>query len=140
MHDPTTIEKRIPFVRNTQGRKPSQAGISEISPPPAPRIARMLALAIHFAQLLRTGQVLNPSQLARLGQVPPARISQIMALLSLAPEIQEQILFWEDYILTNTVTEKNLRSVAAYSDWNEQRKAWNVVFPATIPVIKSEAH
>jgi len=35
----------------------------------------------------------RPEELARLGRVSRARITQIMGLLMLAPEIQEEVLF-----------------------------------------------
>src|SRR5438045_407206 len=57
------------------------------------RITRLLALAIKFDDLLRFGTVKNFADLARLGHVSRARITQIMNLLNLAPDLQEQILF-----------------------------------------------
>src|ERR1700722_13467711 len=59
----------------------------------APPIARPLALAIRFEQLLRSGQIADYTELAELGHVSRARITQIMNLLLLAPDLQEEILF-----------------------------------------------
>jgi hypothetical protein len=53
------------------------------------RIARLMALALRFEELVRTGAVANRAELARLGQVNSAPISQITNLLHLAPDIQE---------------------------------------------------
>ena len=53
----------------------------------------MLALALHFEQLLQSRQVRDHAELALLGRVSRARISQIMNLLYLAPDLQEQLLF-----------------------------------------------
>jgi hypothetical protein len=58
-----------------------------------PRLAPLMALAICFEDLIRTGQVADYADLARLGHVSRARITQIMNLLLLAPDIQEQVLF-----------------------------------------------
>ena len=67
------------------------------SPTPAPekvpRTARLLALAHKFQKMLDSGEVESMAELARLGRVSRARISQIMDLMMLAPEIQEEILF-----------------------------------------------
>jgi len=52
-----------------------------------------MALALRFEELIRTGAVRDYAELARLGQVSRARITQIMNLLHLAPDIQERILF-----------------------------------------------
>ena len=58
-----------------------------------PRITRLMALAIHFDRLIQSGAVRNYSELARLGNVTRARITQIMNLLMLDPGLQEEILF-----------------------------------------------
>ena len=57
-----------------------------------PRISRLLALALRMEQMIEEGRVKKYSELAQLGQVSTARITQIMNLLHLAPDIQEQIL------------------------------------------------
>src|SRR3954447_1884738 len=58
-----------------------------------PRISRLMALAIRFDGLLSRGAVRNRRELAEAGQVSRARLSQILQLNHLAPEIQEQLLF-----------------------------------------------
>jgi hypothetical protein len=55
-----------------------------------PRLARLMALALRLEGLLHCGVVPHQAELARLGQVSRARISQILNLLHLAPDIQEQ--------------------------------------------------
>ncbi len=57
-----------------------------------PRIARLMALAIRLDELLREETIRDYADLARLGRVTRARMTQIMKLLHLAPDIQEQIL------------------------------------------------
>ena len=52
-----------------------------------------MALAIRFEGLLREETIQDYAELARLGRVTRARMTQIMKLLDLAPDIQEQILF-----------------------------------------------
>ena len=59
-----------------------------------PRISRLMGLAIKLDGLVRSGVVRNYSELAVLGNVTKARITQIMNLNLLAPSIQEQLLFW----------------------------------------------
>ncbi len=55
-----------------------------------------MALAIHFGRLIRDGVVRNYAELARLGGVSRARITQIINLLNLPPAEQEQLLFSKD--------------------------------------------
>ena len=54
-----------------------------------PRVARLMALAIHFDGLVRSGAVSDYGELARLGRVSRPRITQIMGLLLLAPDMEE---------------------------------------------------
>ncbi len=49
-----------------------------------------MALAIYFDQLISEGVVADQAEIARLGHVSRARVTQIMNLLSLAPDIQEE--------------------------------------------------
>lgn len=78
-----------------------------------------MALAIRFEGLLRNETIRDYAELARLGQVTRARMTQIMKLLLLAPDIQEQILFLP---LIQGLNERNLRSIVSRVDWNEQRR------------------
>jgi len=59
-----------------------------------PRVARLLALAIRFEHLLNSGVIASYAELAQLGHVSRARMTQLMNLLLLAPDIQETLLFW----------------------------------------------
>jgi hypothetical protein len=89
-----------------------------------PRIARLMALAIRFEGLLRNETIRDYAELARLGRVTRARMSQIMKLLLLAPDIQEQILFLP---LIKGLNERNLRSIVSRIDWNEQRRMFEKI-------------
>jgi hypothetical protein len=84
-----------------------------------------MALAIRMQNLIRAGGIADYSALAQLGQVSRARITQIMNLLLLAPDIQEHILF-----LSSTgrgrdpVRLAQLQPIAQIQDWNQQRRLW----------------
>jgi hypothetical protein len=85
----------------------------------------LLALAIHFDKLIRQGAVKDYADLARLGNVSRARISQIMDLLNLAPDIQEAILFLPPTTASKDwVTERKLRALAA-ANWDLQGDRWS---------------
>ena len=58
-----------------------------------PRIARLLALAIRFEEMIQRKEVCHYAELAQLGCVTRARMTQIMNLNLLAPDIQEHLLF-----------------------------------------------
>lgn len=84
-----------------------------------------MALAIRFDGLLRDGVVGNQSELAELAQVSQPRMTQIMNLLHLAPEIQEAILFLESVEKgRDPITERDLRPIAQVLNWSEQKTCW----------------
>ena len=90
-----------------------------------PRISRLMALAIRFDQLIRDGVVTDQAELARLGRVSRARLTQVMNLLNLAPNIQEDLLILSVGEQSHSLaTERALRHVAAVLDWRDQRRMW----------------
>lgn len=89
-----------------------------------PRIAKLMALAIRFDQLLRDGVVSDLSELARLAQVTQPRMTQIMNLLHLAPDIQEELLHLPVVEEGNDpIHERHLRPICAQLSWKDQRRA-----------------
>ena len=84
-----------------------------------PRIARLMALAIKFEGLVRDEAVQDFAELAQRGCVTRARMTQIMKLLDLAPDLQECILFSPPLPRLN---ERNLRGVLRSIDWKQQRR------------------
>ena len=90
-----------------------------------PRVAKLMALAIRFDGLVCDGVVADYAELARLGRVSRSRVSQIMSLLNLAPDIQESLLFLADVKSErDPVTERDLRPVVREMDWEKQRGMW----------------
>ena len=98
---------------------------SAAAPGRVPRVAKLMALAIRFEQLIRDGVVADQAELARLGHVTRARLTQIMNLLNLAPDIQEALLFLPRVERgEDPLTERELRSVVADLNWRKQRRMW----------------
>ena len=90
-----------------------------------PRVARLMALAIRFDQLLRDGVVADQTELARLAHVTQPRMTQIMNLLHLAPDIQEAILHLPPVARgRDPITERDVRPITAELTWSRQRRAW----------------
>ena len=91
-----------------------------------PRITRALAMAIQFEEMIALGEARHYADLARLGCITRERISQIMELLWLAPDIQQEIL---ELPATTTgrfpLSEAALRRVAANLDWVQQHVSWD---------------
>jgi DNA invertase Pin-like site-specific DNA recombinase len=97
-------------------------------PPSVPRISRLLALALKMEQMMQEGTVRNYGELAHLGQVSAARISQVMNLLHLAPDIQEEILL--GHTPQARLRESAIRKLGAVVLWSQQRDRWHELVAA----------
>lgn len=122
------VTKAVTFANPRARRAAARTPTAEAGAPGrgrVPRVARLMALAVRFDGLLRDKAVASQSELAKVGHVTRARVTQIMNLLWLAPDIQEEILFWPEINRgRDPITEHELRGVAAILDWNEQRAMW----------------
>ncbi len=96
-----------------------------------PRVTCLLALAHRFEELVRSGEVKDYADLARLGGVSRARVSQILKLLTLAPSIQELILNLPSRAPgEKTINERHLRKVLCEPRWDRQRILFNGIWRA----------
>jgi hypothetical protein len=121
------IECEIHFKRRGHGRKEAAEGAEPAPRPPGrvPRVARLLALAHRLEGLVRSGSVRHYAALARLGHVTRARVSQIVSLLNLSPDLQEAVLFLPPTVRgRDPVILRDLLALAAAYDWRKQRKMW----------------
>jgi len=84
-----------------------------------------MALAIRFEGLITRGEVRDYAELSCLGHVSRARVTQIMNLLNLAPDIQEEILFLPRTVEgADPIVERHVRPIMAEVNWEEQRRIW----------------
>ena len=125
-----TTTGTIHFARGRRGRKQLRRGEA---PPPSsppvfgrvPRVARLMALAIRMQRLIDSEEVRDYAELAHLGHVTRARMTQIMNLLNLAPDIQEEILFLPPVESgRDPIRELQLRPITAVPNWRKQRQMW----------------
>ena len=88
-----------------------------------PRITRYMALAIYYEGLIREGHIHDYAEIATLGHVTRARVTQIMNLRLLAPEIQIRLLTYPR--LENgrdPIGLKEMQGISLESDWQTQRE------------------
>jgi hypothetical protein len=120
------------FIRNQRGLKTGRDGAYDLRPgyqpvtddvPPA---AKNLALAYRLAQMIDKGLLADFTAAARLIGVSQPRLTHVMGLLLLAPQLQEAILFG-----TVTLGDKQLRRLARMAAWPDQLAAlsapWRIV-------------
>ncbi len=113
------------FVIGGRGREDREKAAPPTTPGRVPRVARLVALAIRFDDLVRSGSVSTQAELAAVGHVTRARVTQIMNLLHLAPDLQEAILSMPLVRSgRDPVTEHDIRPIAAEVGWAAQRRLW----------------
>ena len=125
-----TLTSRIHFRHAAKGRLELAAGAAPVdAEEPAagrvPKVARLMALAIRLQGMLDRGEAKDYAELARLGHVTRARLTQVMNLTLLAPDLQEALLFLPPVRGgRDPVKEWQVRPVAAEPVWADQRRAW----------------
>jgi site-specific DNA recombinase len=93
-----------------------------------PRVSRLMALAIKFERLVREQRFRDYAEIARLGKVSCARLSQIVSLLNLAPAIQEALLFLPKTVVGHDrITERQMRQIAHLIDWEGQQVLFRAI-------------
>ena len=123
-----TITCPVHFRAASKGRRVLHEGPAPAVPQQTgrvPHLSRLMALALRMDDLLQTSAVGDMAEMARIGHVTRARVTQITNLRFLAPDIQEEILFLP---LTEAgrdrVKEWQIRPIAAALSWSRQRRMW----------------
>jgi hypothetical protein len=126
------IECRVHFSNRGRGSRkgPPSERAASTEAGRVPRVSRLMALALRFDELIRSGQVTGYAELAMLGHVTRARLSQIASLLCLAPDLQEDILFLPRILRgRDPIQLRHLLPIAAIPDWRKQRSRWKSLAP-----------
>src|SRR5271155_914300 len=91
-----------------------------------PQITRVLSLAIHFDEMIRRGDAKDYADLARLSCLCRERISQIVRLNYLAPDIQIELLYLPPTPTGRCpISETAVRKIANLLSWTDQRREWS---------------
>ena len=122
----------LPLLRRLQFRRHgSRVSFSEKPPPPKPepvrrpaKVARMLALAHHLQGAVDRGLVADRAAVARKLGLTRARVTQLLDLLLLAPDLQMRVLELEAVDGVEPLAERQLRVVVAAGTWPQQRATW----------------
>ena len=142
----TTVTRRVDFAFKGNRKRAILDPVPALEQPSGrvPRVSKLMALAIRFDGLLRDGIVSNQSELAGLARVTQPRMTQLMNLLHLAPDIQEDILFLPAVEFgRDPITERDLRPLTQQVEWSHQRSQWRHLVreccrpsPGTMTILK----
>lgn len=117
-----------PFHRVRRGRRV----VLSVTPPPKPepvhrpaKVAQMLALAHHLQRAIDRGDVADRAAVARRLGLTRARVTQLLDLLLLAPDLQMAVLRLDAVDGAEPMAERMLRALAHAGTWAEQRVAWS---------------
>jgi hypothetical protein len=129
MSIPLTIERQVHFSRSSRGRQELVKGPAPQpvvrEPGRVPRVARLAALALRFDGLVRSGAIASYAEIAALGHVTRARVSQILNLVNLAPDVLEAVLFLPRTERgRDAIKLAHLQPIALTPDWGKQRRQW----------------
>ena len=124
-----TLRRRAPADQLVSVMPPGRGDPKPPREPKTPRVVELLRKAIEWQALLESGDATNQTAIARKEGVTRARVTQIMGLLRLAPEIQGKILALPDDFHSSSVTERILRPIGAIADQRNQVREFHRFCP-----------
>jgi hypothetical protein len=89
-----------------------------------PSVVELLRKAQEWRRLLDSGKVSTQAAIARREGITRARVTQVMGLLSLTPEIQEHVLSLRDGVRRSALTERALRPIVGITSPDAQAVAF----------------
>jgi hypothetical protein len=101
--------------------------------PKAPRVVEPLRKTIEWQALLVSGKIANQADIAQRDGITRARITQVMGMLRLAPEIREQILSMPGLTRRPAVRERMLRPIENIADNRDQLREFHKLLGPGIP-------
>lgn len=93
-------------------------------------MVELLRKAIEWKELLESGKGVTQADIARREGLSRARVTQIMYLINLAPDIQEYILSMPEAVRRPVVTERSLRPIAKIVDTWKQIEVFSSIIIA----------
>ena len=121
------VEYEVHFKRDRRARKILRQGPApEKVPDAVPRIARLLALAWKWECMVQRGEVKDYAEIARQMGLTRVRVTQVIAMTLLAPDLQELVLLTPAAARGHSIAEHRLRDVAGETRWDLQRLLFTI--------------
>jgi hypothetical protein len=115
------LTRQVATARVVSAVPPGRGMPKPSTEPRTPRVVELLRKAIEWQNLLESGQVVSQADIARQEGVTRARVTQIMGMLRVSPEIQGNILAMPDTTSRPSLTERMLRPIESIRDARDQR-------------------
>jgi len=119
-----TLTRQVPSNRVISAVPPPRGKPKPPKVPRTPAVVEFLRKALEWQALLASGQAKNQADIARQEGISRVRVTQVMWLLRLAPEIQERVLAMPETIRRPTISERALRPIAQMEQSGAQLQAF----------------
>ena len=116
-----TLTRRVPANQVVSAVPPPRGKPKPPKVPRTPRVVEFLRKALEWQALLESGEAKNQADIARREGISRVRVTQVMVMLRLSPEIQQHVLSMPDTIHRQAISERALRPIAQMEDITEQR-------------------
>jgi len=114
------LRRRAPPDQLLSAVPPTRGDPKPPREPKTPRVVELLRKAIEWQALLETGKVASQADIARREGITRGRVTQVMGMLRLAPEIREKILTMPDTTHQPLITERVLRPIGTITEYSGQ--------------------
>jgi hypothetical protein len=114
------LKRRAPPDQIVCAVLPSRSDPKPARVPKTPRVVELLRKAIEWQALLESGKITSQADIALQEGITRVRVTQVLGMLHLAPEIQEKILVMPDAIHKSLLTERVLRPIGTITNYGNQ--------------------
>ena len=116
-----TVTRLVATERVVSAVPPRRGKPKPPKEPTTPRVVELLRKAIEWQGFLESGAAASQADIARRGGITRARVTQIMGMLRLAPEIQQHVLSMPAAVRRPAITERALRPIAQMEKLIDQK-------------------
>jgi len=119
------LTRRVLSDKVVSGVPSSRGKLKPPREPKTPRVVELLRKAIEWQALLESGQIVNQADIAHREGITRARVTQVMGMLRLAPEIQQRILSIPKMVRRPPITERMLRPIETIANYRGQLREFH---------------